>query len=113
MQNYFKKIESIKKVQYATEQAMQAVINYLFCTKNPTSEQAHIIIDEVLGKYDCESPEYHIVAGGTQAIEPHEQGYGSLDRGVPIVVDIFPRSKNTGYFADMTRTVCWGSQFRG
>ena len=98
----------IREAQRASEAAMAAVIEYLQITKRPTSEAAHAIIDEVLEKYNCESPEGHIVAGGTQSVEPHEEGSGLLERGTPIVIDIFPRSKTSGYFADMSRTVCIG-----
>ncbi|MEI6490789.1 MAG: M24 family metallopeptidase [bacterium] len=102
-------IEAIKEVQIATESAMKAVIEYIQSTDNPTSEEAHKIIDKVLSENNCESPEGHIVAGGQQSAEPHEKGSGTLEKGVPIVIDIYPRSKTTGYFADMSRTVCVGA----
>ncbi len=89
------KVHKIQEVQQATEHAMQAVIDYLKTHPNPTSEESHKIIDEILERYDCESPEGHIVAGGTQAIEPHERGSGELQAGTAIVIDIFPRSKES------------------
>jgi len=49
-----------------------------------------------------------IVAGGRQACDPHERGYGPLRANVPIIIDIFPRSQKTGYFGDITRTVVRG-----
>lgn len=49
-----------------------------------------------------------IVAGGVQSSMPHETGSGPLLAGWPVVIDIFPRSKKTGYFGDMTRTVVKG-----
>lgn len=49
-----------------------------------------------------------IVAGGIQGSMPHETGSGPLLAGWPVVIDIFPRSKKTGYFGDMTRTVVKG-----
>jgi Xaa-Pro aminopeptidase len=101
-------IEQIRVVQRATEAAMTAVIFYLRTTKNPTAEAAHEIIDTVLAQHDCESPEGHIVAGGKASAEPHEHGSGVLLQGESIVIDIYPRSKTTGWFADMTRTTCIG-----
>jgi Xaa-Pro aminopeptidase len=98
----------MEEAQRATEAAMAAVIEYLRASDTPTSEEAHSIIDKVLAEHDCESPEGHIVACGEQAVEPHEKGHGPIARGEAIVIDIFPRSKKTGYFADMTRTVCIG-----
>jgi Xaa-Pro aminopeptidase len=101
------KVAAIEEVQRAAEAAMGKVVEYLK-TENPTSEEAHKIIDEVLEAHGCESPEGHIVAGGVFSAEPHEKGTGLLKAGEPIVIDIYPRSKTTGYFADMTRTVCIG-----
>lgn len=103
-----KDVAAIEQVQQAVEAAAQAVVAYVATTPEPTAEVAHQIIDETLAAHDCESPEGHIVAGGTQSAEPHETGTGVLETGVPIVIDIYPRSKSTGYFADMTRTVCIG-----
>jgi Xaa-Pro aminopeptidase len=49
-----------------------------------------------------------IIAGGLQAADPHARGTGPLAANAPIVIDIFPRSKSSRYFADMTRTVLKG-----
>jgi Xaa-Pro aminopeptidase len=49
-----------------------------------------------------------IVAGGRQACDPHERGYGPLRANELIIIDIFPRSQKTGYFGDITRTVVRG-----
>jgi Xaa-Pro aminopeptidase len=49
-----------------------------------------------------------IVAGGRQACDPHERGFGPLRAHEPIIIDIFPRSHRTGYFGDITRTIVRG-----
>lgn len=49
-----------------------------------------------------------IVACGTDAADPHDRGSGALEANESIIIDIFPRSKETGYYADMTRTFCVG-----
>jgi Xaa-Pro aminopeptidase len=49
-----------------------------------------------------------IVAGGDQACDPHERGYGPLYVDSLIILDVFPRDAKTGYFGDMTRTVVRG-----
>jgi Xaa-Pro aminopeptidase len=49
-----------------------------------------------------------IVAAGPQSARPHDEGSGPLRAGVPIVLDIFPRAKATGYWGDITRTVVRG-----
>lgn len=53
-------------------------------------------------------PHNTIVAGGRQGADPHCRGSGPLLAHYPIVLDVFPRSKKTGYFGDMTRTVVKG-----
>ena len=49
-----------------------------------------------------------ICAGGSQAAQPHNAGSGPLKANSPIVMDIFPRSPETGYWGDLTRTVVRG-----
>lgn len=49
-----------------------------------------------------------IVACGVQAADPHCRGEGLLRPYQPIVLDIFPRSLSSLYFADQTRTVFKG-----
>jgi Xaa-Pro aminopeptidase len=53
-------------------------------------------------------PANTIVAGGDQACDPHERGFGPLKANSLIILDIFPRAAKTGYFGDMTRTVVRG-----
>jgi Xaa-Pro aminopeptidase len=53
-------------------------------------------------------PNGTIVAGGDQACDPHERGYGPLYANSLIILDVFPRDGRTGYFGDMTRTVLRG-----
>ena len=53
-------------------------------------------------------PANTIVAGGDQACDPHERGFGPLKANSLIILDIFPRDAATGYFGDMTRTVVRG-----
>lgn len=50
-----------------------------------------------------------IAAGGDQACDPHERGYGPLSANSLIIVDIFPRDLASGYHGDMTRTYLKGS----
>jgi len=53
-------------------------------------------------------PTATIVAGGDQACDPHERGSGPLRANSLIILDIFPRDANSGYWGDMTRTVVRG-----
>src|ERR1039457_2887471 len=53
-------------------------------------------------------PANTIVAGGDQACDPHERGFGPLYADSLIILDVFPRDAKTGYFGDLTRTVVRG-----
>ena len=49
-----------------------------------------------------------IVAGGDQGCGPHCRGSGPLRPNELIIIDVFPRVKNSGYYGDMTRTFLKG-----
>lgn len=111
-------IESIRMVQRACEKAMRLAIDsisrskpkgdYIFADGNPlTSEKVRSTIEIALLEEGCDAVDT-IVAGGAAAANPHACGSGPLPANSPIVIDIFPQSKNTRYFADMTRTVVRG-----
>jgi Xaa-Pro aminopeptidase len=53
-------------------------------------------------------PSHTIIAGGNQACDPHNEGYGPIKAHSSIIFDIFPRSQKTGYFGDLSRTVVRG-----
>jgi Xaa-Pro aminopeptidase len=53
-------------------------------------------------------PANTIVAGGNQACDPHERGFGPLKANSLIILDVFPRDATSGYYGDMTRTVVRG-----
>ncbi|MEM1159138.1 MAG: Xaa-Pro peptidase family protein [Verrucomicrobiota bacterium] len=53
-------------------------------------------------------PRHTIVAGGIQSCDPHDVGSGPLRAGETIILDIFPRDAESGYFGDLTRTVVKG-----
>jgi len=77
-----------------------------------TSDKLRAIIDMAIiqaGGLACHT----IVAGGKQACDPHERGYGPLRGNEAIILDVFPRSQKTGYFGDITRTVVKGRASEG
>jgi len=57
--------------------------------------------DECLGQHT-------IIAPGVQGVDPHNEGSGPVLPNQSLVLDVFPRSIRTRYFADMTRTVVRG-----
>jgi len=72
-----------------------------------TSEKLRAVIDTAILQMRG-ATNRTIVAGGRQACDPHEPGHGPLRAHEPIILDIFPRAQETGYFGDMTRTVVRG-----
>ncbi len=72
-----------------------------------TSERIFAMIDGWCLEHGCENPGA-IIAGGRVGADCHDRGHGELRSGEPVIVDIFPRVKATGYFGDCTRVVVHG-----
>jgi Xaa-Pro aminopeptidase len=72
-----------------------------------TSEAVRTEIEVTLLRHGCALDET-IVACGSDAADPHDRGSGPLLADEPVIVDIFPRDKETKYHADMTRTFLRG-----
>ena len=72
-----------------------------------TSERVRREIEMELLRHDHALDET-IVACGADAADPHDRGSGPLRPDEPIIVDIFPRGKESKYHADMTRTFVRG-----
>ncbi|MDQ6952225.1 MAG: Xaa-Pro peptidase family protein [Mariprofundaceae bacterium] len=53
-------------------------------------------------------PAHTIVACGKQACDPHNIGSGFIYAHEPIIIDIFPRLLDCGYWGDMTRSYVKG-----
>ena len=73
-----------------------------------TSERVRGEIDMFFARCGFENPR-SIVAGGPQGADCHHDGDGVLRTGELIMVDIFPKSKSSGYWGDCTRTVVHGT----
>ncbi len=111
-------VEKIKKTQDACNLAMKAAVEMINKSEivnghlnyrgfDLTAEQVRATIDHTLLEHGCEA-EGTIVACGKDSANPHWEGSGVLHADEPIVIDIFPRGKQSKYFADMTRTVLKG-----
>jgi Xaa-Pro aminopeptidase len=73
-----------------------------------TSELLRSEIEVELLRRGCAADEGTITAGGPHAADPHDTGSGALRAREPIIIDIFPRSQESRYYADMTRTFVKG-----
>ncbi len=112
-------ITKLKGCQKAAAMAMESAINMLASARVSgdghlrvgrevlTSEHVRRRIQAVLLEMGFTASQT-IVAGGEQATDPHERGHGPLKAGEAIILDIFPQSETTGYWGDLTRTVCRG-----
>ena len=111
-------VEHIREAQRANERAMAAAEELLSAATVEdgtlyldgevlTSERVTEEIEVTLIGEGCALDET-IVACGAQAADPHDRGSGPLLAGETIVIDIFPRNKESKYHADMTRTFVKG-----
>ncbi|ALJ56472.1 Xaa-Pro dipeptidase [Candidatus Xiphinematobacter sp. Idaho Grape] len=73
-----------------------------------TSERLRAEIEICVVRRGGTVPHGSIVAGGGQAVNPHETGGGPLFANQLTIIDIFPRHAISGYFGDLTRTVVKG-----
>ena len=112
-------VEHVRRAQRANEQAIATaeellasagvVDGVLHREGEPlTSEAVRREIERTLLEEGCALDET-IVACGADAADPHARGSGPLRAGEPIVVDVFPRDKETRYHADTTRTFLKGT----
>ena len=111
-------VESVLQTMRATEEAIghavevirasdihQGQLYYEGCAL--TSEFIKKLINVKLMENDCIA-QHTIVACGDDACDPHNEGSGPFRAHEPIVMDVFPKSSKTGYYADITRTVVRG-----
>jgi Xaa-Pro aminopeptidase len=72
-----------------------------------TCERLKAAVEAAFAAHEC-SAEEMIVSHGAQTAIGHDMGSGAILEGEPIVFDLFPRDRETGCFADMTRTFVVG-----
>jgi len=113
-----KEISAIQKAQHAAAAAMKAAVRQIASARTGkdgalrsgktflTAEAVRAVIHRTLFDLACTALET-IVACGACSADPHERGEGPLRAGEPIVIDIFPKHE-TGYWGDISRTVCSG-----
>ncbi len=111
-------LDGIRRAQRACEAALDAARELLRAAEQTesglevdgkplTSEWLKRRIGEVFTEHDMLADEF-IVAHGAQSAVGHEMGSGQIKAGEPIVIDLWPRDRETGCYADMTRTYVVG-----
>jgi Xaa-Pro aminopeptidase len=76
--------------------------------ENLTSERMRKLISVYLLEQDFSTPHDSIVATFPHTADCHDRGSGPLVTGQAVIIDIFPRSNQTHYWGDCTRTVVHG-----
>jgi len=114
-----REIEALRSAQSVTEGAMRMACE-LVAKANAnasgvlesdgaplTSERVRAAIDAWLLERGFTNPGA-IVAGGPVGADCHDHGHGELRTGEPVIIDIFPCDRASGYNGDCTRTVVHG-----
>jgi Xaa-Pro aminopeptidase len=109
-------IERISGVQRVVEEVVHEVVEILRKAsifsdgtlrngrnRKITAESIRSFMDVKFTQRDCFAMST-IIACGDQAVDPHLIGEGPLYAHLPIVIDVYPRSKKHLYWSDMSRT---------
>jgi Xaa-Pro aminopeptidase len=111
-------LAGIRRAQRACEAAMDAARELLRRAEpngkglvvdgdSLTSERLKAAIETVFSEHGVTAEE-SIVSHGAQTAVGHDMGSGPIAAGEPIVLDLFPRDRESGCYADMTRTFVVG-----
>jgi Xaa-Pro aminopeptidase len=110
-------LEGIRRAQRACEAGMDAARDLLrragrngtlmLDGEALTCERIKVAIDGVFSEHGVAAEE-SIVSHGAQTAIGHDMGSGPISAGEPIILDLFPRDRETGCHADMTRTFVVG-----
>jgi len=109
---------AIKAAQQAAESAVVEVVRglaeaeirdgILWSNGGPlTSEKLYARAQLVLGEKGFTCPDM-IIAGSPESALPHHRGTGPIRANAPVIIDIFPTSRETHCSGDLTRTVVVG-----
>ena len=108
-----REIEAIRSVGERTEQVVdgvRAMLREAEAGRAMTLGDLKAFVSQEIARLGMFEDHETILSQGRDAAMPHSRGDASapLRRGVPLVLDIFPGDKHTGYFFDLTRTFCIG-----
>ena len=101
-QTAFRRIEEILRESVIKKDKL------LYQDQALTSEVLKREVDRVLLEADMMNTSGLIISCGAHAAIPHHEGHGPIKPHQPIICDIFPLHRSTGYYADMTRTYVKG-----
>jgi Xaa-Pro aminopeptidase len=104
-------LEAIRSVGERTEQVVDGVRAMLRAwTPSMTLGDLKTFVSQEIARLGMIEDHETILSQGRDAGVPHSRGDAKavVRPGVPIVLDIFPADKASGYFFDLTRTFCVG-----
>jgi Xaa-Pro aminopeptidase len=104
-------IEAIRSVGERTEQVVDGVRAMLRKWQGLTLGDLKRFVSSEITRLGMIEDHETILSQGRDAGVPHSRGDASapIRPSVPIVLDIFPADKSSGYFFDLTRTFCVGT----
>jgi Xaa-Pro aminopeptidase len=111
-------LEGIRRAQAGTEAAMSAARDLLRRAEPSngtlnvdgqplTCERLKLAVEQAFSAHGLAADEF-IVSHGPQTAVGHDMGSGPIAPGEAIVLDLFPRDRESGCFTDMTRTFVVG-----
>jgi Xaa-Pro aminopeptidase len=111
-------LAGIRRAQHAAEAAMDAAREGLRSAERQngslvvdgeplTCERLKMAVEQAFTANGAFADEF-IVSHGPQTAVGHDMGSGPISPGEPICLDLFPRDRESGCFADMTRVFVVG-----
>jgi len=111
-------LEGIRRAQRACEAALDAARELLRRAERHngglvldgetlTCERLKLAVEQAFTEHGVFADEF-IVSHGAQTAVGHDMGSGPIAPNEPVCLDLFPRDRESGCFADMTRTFVVG-----
>jgi Xaa-Pro aminopeptidase len=111
-------LAGIRRAQHAAEAGMTAARELLRAAERKngdlvldgeplTCERLKVAVEQAFTANGAFADEF-IVSHGPQTAVGHEMGSGPIAPGEPVCLDLFPRDRESGCFADMTRVFVVG-----
>ncbi len=112
-------VKALRETEKALEKGIDCIRKsnikdgFLYSKRNRqiTSESIRSKINVELMKRGL-TAKHTIVSCGEQSCEPHNVGNGPLMANESIIFDVFPKDEQTGYYADISRTIVKGKASR-
>jgi Xaa-Pro aminopeptidase len=73
-----------------------------------TCERVKVDVVQAFSDHDAAADEFTL-SHGAQTAAGHDRGSGPIAPGEPVLIDLFPRDRESGCYADMTRTCVVGT----